>query len=106
MSTELDRLVNKLYEHADVFTRQNFRDVLVDFLAPKGPKVNDMQLIDNLKAKVAKLESEVAKLVSALKLEKDRSTEWKKQAMRLAEEKGNAVDHPGERKQNPVEGTS
>lgn len=68
--------------------------------------MNDMKLIETLQAKVAALESETGKLREALRLEKQRSEEWKKQAMRLAEEKENAVGRSEERKRDSVEGST
>lgn len=60
--------------------------------------MNDSQLISSLQSKVAELEAEVRRLTSALALEKGRSEEWKKQAVRLAEaeaERERALGSPG-----------
>lgn len=69
--------------------------------------MNDSALIRSLQSKVGELEAEVRKLTEALRLEKDRSKEWKRQAVRLAEEqeRNHAVDHPAERELIPMEGT-
>lgn len=68
--------------------------------------MNDSQLINSLQTKVAALEAEVRRLTNALALEKGRSEEWKKQAVRLAEEaeRNHALDHPEKRKRDSVEG--
>ena len=60
--------------------------------------MNDSQLIHSLQTKVAALEAEVRRLTNALALEKGRSEEWKKQAVRLAEaeaERERALDSSG-----------
>lgn len=84
---DVDRLVNNIYERANFITRRSLHDTINDFLARRETPVNDMQLIESLQTKLAALESETGKLREALRLEKQRSEEWKKQAMRLAEDK-------------------